>query len=265
MDAFISSMEFIKENENDCYWKVTLVDENNNYIGTFGDSKITDPVNFRKQTFGILSACNCFDLLKLSSSNPQKLPVYYMERKFNGINSIVNKNGQSLKLGHHGMYEINKAWNFFNKNKEIKQYEIGEIESIESRSGVFVVSVCSGCSVNSFMTGSVYWGFGYPLTQENMNEDYIRDASKLYLSFIEGILKLYNTNDLMKLNGNEVSEYPMVIVKTDEKGNITSIGNKDTGFELMTDGISYIIINKNKEQEKEEVKKKSLNVKITKY
>lgn len=65
IDAYISSIKFIRKDTDNCYWELILVDENNNYIGSFGESYITDSINFRRQTFGILSACNCFDLLRL--------------------------------------------------------------------------------------------------------------------------------------------------------------------------------------------------------
>lgn len=50
------------------------------------------------------------------------------------------------------------------------------------------------------------------------------DASKLFKSFIENILKLYETEDLLRLSGNKKIGYPEVTIKKDELGNIVSIG-----------------------------------------
>jgi len=244
MDAYISSIEFIRKDKDNCYWKIILVDENNNYLGTFGDSNITDEVNFRKQTFGILSACNCYDLLKLGSSNPELFPIFFKEKYYGGVDYIVNKSGKKMILEENGYYDLKKAWNFFNKNKEIKKYEVAEIESIKSQSGVFNILLTNEHFSIFYVTGSVYWGFGYPLSEENMNEKYIKEASKLYTSFIECILDFYDTNDLLKLSKKENLEYPKVTVDIDDFGKITSIGSSKTGLTLTQNENSYLITKK---------------------
>lgn len=119
MEAYISKMEFIRTDKDNCYWNLTLVDDNNNYIGTYCKPHISDEINFRKQTFGILSACNCYDLLKLSSENPIPLQIFFKEKPDGGVEELINQSGRLLRY-REGNYEIERAWNIFNKRKEIK-------------------------------------------------------------------------------------------------------------------------------------------------
>jgi hypothetical protein len=77
MEAYIYKIEFVRRDKDNCYWNLQLVDENNNYIGEYCNPHISDEINFRKQTFGILSVCNCYDLLRFSSDTPIPLPIFF--------------------------------------------------------------------------------------------------------------------------------------------------------------------------------------------
>ena len=64
MKAKICSI-YLMHNVGGVYWKVTLIDEQGNLLGTFGDKVYCDDINFRKQTFYIMKILNSWDLLKI--------------------------------------------------------------------------------------------------------------------------------------------------------------------------------------------------------
>ena len=74
MKAFIKEIKLIKLYNNHSYFKVKLEDEYGNKIGTFG-KKISNAIDFRTELFVIMSACNCFNLLKILLNNPQTKEV----------------------------------------------------------------------------------------------------------------------------------------------------------------------------------------------
>ena len=248
METLIRSIELKKLDNGNCYWELTLIDEQGNFIGKFGNQNINDAINFRKQTFGILSACNCFDLVRLGSSNPKYLPILIKEKKFGGVEYISSIGGKNFKLGENCQYEITKSWNIFNKNKEMKKYTIGQIERIVSQSGVFTIWLRTENYMTFFNTGQIYYGFGYPLpaSSENLDENYINQSALIFKTFIEGILEIYGTKDLLKLSENKEIEYPKISVNVDEKGNILSIGSLTSDYELTENNSSYSISQKEK-------------------
>ena len=240
MEAYISKIEFIRTNKDNCYWNLLLVDVNNNYIGAYCKPYISDEINFRKQTFGILSACNCYDLLKLSSDNPIPLPIYFKEKTYGGVEELINQSDKLLRF-REGIYEIERTWNIFNKRKEIKKYESGEIRTISSESGCFSTWIKHAYYSTFYVTGQVYYGFGFPITIGlDATVDDIKYSSKLFTSFIESILKLYDTNDLLDLSRNK-TKFPKININIDDLGNITSIYNQETGITLTEQNASYQI------------------------
>ena len=50
MEAKISSIRLITDTKG-WYWLITLVDDNGNIIGTFGNEKYCSDIDFRNQTF----------------------------------------------------------------------------------------------------------------------------------------------------------------------------------------------------------------------
>lgn len=260
MEAYISKMEFIRTNKDNCYWRLTFVDDNNNYIGTYSKPNISDEINFRKQTFGILSACNCYDLLKLGSDNPIPLSIFFKEKPYGGVESLINQSGRLLSF-RKGNYETEKAWNMFNKKKEQKNYEQGEIRSISSESGCFSTWIKHPYYSTFYVTDQVYYGFGFPITiGMDATIDDIKRSSKLFTSFLESILKLYDTNDLLDLSRNK-NKFPKVNIDIDVLGNITSIYNQETDMTLIEQNSSYQIIKENrKKQENSSFKKTKMKI-----
>lgn len=257
MEAYISKMEFIRTNKDNCYWRLTFVDGNNNYIGTYSNPNISDEINFRKQTFGILSACNCYDLLNLSSNDSIPLSIFFKKKPYGGVEALINQSGQLLSLGE-GIYETEKVWNIFNKKRAIKSYESGEIRSISSGSGCFSIWIKHAYYSTFYVTGQVYYGFGFPITIGlDATIDDIKRSSKLFTSFIESILKLYDTNDLLDLSRNK-NNFPKVNIDIDDLGNITSIYNQETGMTLTEQNSSYHITKENRKgQENNNFSKKT--------
>lgn len=243
VEAFISSIEFVRINKDKCYFKVKLVDDNGNLIGYFGDSKINDNINFRKQLFGILAACDCFDLLKLSSDKPEFLSIYLEYDSFDRITSVINMDGNGLSCLDDGRYGVSK--HDLEKLGGIENR--GKILSISSRSGVFMIMVETRVFVTHYVTGSVYSGFGYPLDWNisKLEPHYINLSAMKFRTFIESILKIYKTNDLLLLGGSDIVNYPKVLIEVDPKGKVVAIGNDKNDYYLKKNGNSYEIVNGN--------------------
>lgn len=68
----------------------------------------------------------------------------------------------------------------------------------------------------------------------------------MFKTFIEGILEIYGTNNLLKLSGNDNIEYPKIQVNVNDNGNIISISSLDNDYELVEDNDSYCICEKQK-------------------
>lgn len=94
-----------------------------------------------------------------------------------------------------------------------------------------------------YASGQIYYGFGYPITCMDINsstED-IKMSAQLFTSFIEGILAIYDTNDLMNLGKEEYINYPKVSVNINQNGDIISIYNQDNGMMLTKSNKNYQI------------------------
>lgn len=262
MEAIINSIELVKINNNRCYFKVKLVDEQGNLIGYFGNSKLSDNINFRKQTFGILAACDCFDLLRVSSDSPEFLPIYLEYDSYDRITSIINMDGDCFSFIGDGRYGINK-----HSLENVDGVEnCGQILSITSRSGVFMIMVQTQVFVTSYVTGSVYFGFGYPLGNESSDLEpyYINLSANKFKTFIESILQIYKTNDLLELSRTSALSYPRVLVEMDSRGKIVSIGNDKNNYYLTQNGNSYEIVDNNLRVDMEENSHLSKSEKIIK-
>lgn len=247
MDGYISSIKFKKIDSKHCYWLITVLDKNGNVIGTFGNPSISDRKNFRKQTFGIMSACDNFDLLTLATNDPHELEITYKEKNmYGGVKSIKNKRHETF-FNDNQKYVLKRNFNPFARNDkdDIK----ATIECISSESGVFTIRVNSGYIVTHFVTGQIYYGFGENFPGGTMaNQGDVSEMEDSYQSFIESILKLYHTNDLINL-GRNITFYPQINIEQDENGKIIEIGNKEKNFRLREVEDEYIISN-----EKEKIK-----------
>lgn len=91
MKANVKSIE-LKKIINRYYLKITMESQNREYV--VSNPLISDPINFRRQVFGILSACNCYDLMRLAREIPIRKEVigYYLEGA--GYKILENEKGQ---------------------------------------------------------------------------------------------------------------------------------------------------------------------------
>lgn len=246
MQAIIQKLE-LKKFLNRCYLRIELLDENGvkrNLENPF----LSDDINFRKQVFGILCACNSFDLMKLATNNPKqrKMIGYYQ----NVLQILENENEEWLSLNRKtGLYRCKKTdkktraifdtlieRKMFNLNKEE-----GLIKSIVSQSGTFQLQFTCKSSSTNFTTGQIYLGFGYPLIGTDANPSDVAFSAKKFTSFIVSLMKLYGINDLLKFGGN-INNLPVVEIELNNDNKITSITNPITGMGL-TIGTEYEIVN----------------------
>lgn len=68
MEALITKIE-LKQLFNRSYLKIELTDLNG-CIYIIDKPLLSDYINFRKQVFGIISACGTYDLIKLATDKP---------------------------------------------------------------------------------------------------------------------------------------------------------------------------------------------------
>lgn len=209
---------------------------------------LSDPINFRKQVFGIMAACNQFDLLRLSSDTPIYKDVigYYS----NGLQIIENEQNKWFSYDKkRSVYFCDESSQSVKElfsmaiNRRISDVSIdkGSIESISSSSGVLQIFFKSNGLVTFMNTGQVYYGFGYPIGIGSTEDiEGIRIASLSFQSFILSIMKFYCVDDLLKLSGR-VDKYPIVEV-TFDKNKVKSITSMETGMGLSI-GKKYEIIN----------------------
>ena len=247
MQAVIQKLE-LKRILNRCYLRIELLDENG-VKRSLDNPFLSDDINFRRQVFGILSACDSFDLMKLAANNPnqRKMIGYYQ----NGLQILENENGEWLSLNKEtGLYICKKPdkktrkvfdmlieQNMFNGDKEE-----GVIEGILSQSGTFQLLFNCKFGATYFTTGQIYYGFGYPLTVgTNANPSDVALSAKKFTSFIVSLMKLYGINDLLKFGGN-IDKLPVVKIELNNDNKITSITNQTTGMGLAI-GTEYEIVN----------------------
>lgn len=248
MKAIIKKIE-LKKMMNKPYLKITMESKKKEYI--VSNPFINDSINFRKQVFGMLSACNCYDLMKLSRKEPisQEATGYYFKGK--GYRILESKDRKWFSFNEKkGIYSCQKAdestKNLIRMAQEqnISKVEThdGSIESIMSRSGVFSILFQSKYSGASCMTtGQIYWGFGKPINIGNNATESEKIASaKMFTSFIVSLLEFYDKDDLLKIGG-DVEVYPEVEITLDHRNRVKSIQNINTGLGFCI-GKSYEII-----------------------
>lgn len=239
MEGYVKSIKYYKIDKFKGYFLVSLVDDKNNFIGTFGNKEYCSICEFRKETFGIMASVDCFDLIRLGSSNPNKLCVSLEVDSSNRIVRIINQNFLAFGKDDNCLYNIKRS--FFNRNMD---REVWSIESIKSQSDTFSIFLMNDGLGTFYVTGNVYYGFGYPLfTPSELKSDGIIRASLQYLTFIRSILKFYGTNDLMGLSKNSDIQYKKVSLVRDDNGYIIGIGNKEKDIYLVNGVNTYHILN----------------------
>jgi len=209
---------------------------------------LSDSINFRKQIFGIMAACNTFDLMCLATNNPmlKKVVGYYI----NGLQILENESKMWLtydkqlkkytcnkidknKLELFKKLIINNLANIFIEN--------GQIEKIISQSGCFQMLFNSKGFASFYVTKQLYYGFGYPFNTNEGNLKDIKTSSIFFTSFIVSLMKFYQIDDLLYFGG-KIEKYPKVELKLDENNKVTSITSPVTGLGLFISK-SYEIVN----------------------
>ena len=246
MEAIIKSIK-LKNVFNRYFFVIELQDING--ITYYVDKPfLSDSINFRKQVFGIMAACNQFDLLKLGSNTPLYKDVvgYYS----NGLKILENDQDKwftydSRTSRYFCECSDNKIKELFKVVSERDVFDTfvkkGKIESIKSQSGVFQIFFKSD-SVSAFMnTGQIYYGFGYPINigdSSNLND--IKRSSENFQSFIVNIMKFYGIDDLLMFSGKaDINPLVDIVISKNKVVNITSL---ETGMGISI-GKNYDIIN----------------------
>lgn len=228
--ARISSISLVQNNGNLC-WKITLIDDQDRILGTFGNEIYCDDINFRKQTFYIMKILNNWDLLKLDGLE-KKFPVL-VDNEFSRINYIANSNGEYLKFDY-VTGEVLRG-----SGMDVSQFFLNQISSLVSRSGVLMASIIDKYNHRGFSADNAYLGFIpiYPNQNDKELEIY---GSRCFKEFVYGILSLCNIKELIQSNN-----YPEVSVKFDLNGNIIAIGDIDGNEYLYITKNGYDLINGN--------------------
>lgn len=253
MKAVIQKLE-LKKVWDRHYIKIELIDENG-VKRNINNPLLSDEINFRKQVFGIMSSCNCYDLMRLTTNNPncRKMIGYYQ----NGLQILENKKKEWLKFDKdNGIYickkpsrKLHKMFDILIEQKMFKGYkEEGIIETIASQSGTFQLLFTCQTTSTWLITGQIYYGFGYPINiGTNINPSDEKESAKMFTSFIISLMKLYGINDLLKFGG-KIDNLPVVEIELNNDNEITSITNPTTGMGLAI-GTGYEIVNISKLKE----------------
>lgn len=239
MKAVINKVE-LKKIFNRYYFKITLTDINGcNYV--IDKPFISDPISFRRQVFGIMSACGSYDLMRLATDNPvsKKVVGYYI----NGLKVLENeKNEWFLFDSKTDEYVCELTNEVRKKAMDIIIEEVGRecgikaegtINSITSRSGVFSM-LFTGEHIGTYFTcgKQIYYGFGEPINigAPNDKEGSKRNAG-YYQSFIVNLMKFYGIDDLLHFGGI-CDKLPIVEINF-KNDKIDSITNLNTGLGFL--------------------------------
>ena len=227
MDARIGSIRLIKC-ENGFYWLITLVDDNENIIGTFGNEKYCSDMDFRTETFYIMKILNNWDLLNLDGQK-KSYPIL-VDNEFFRIDSIANADGEYLRFDHNSGEVIR------GNGCDVSSYCQRNISKLESRSSVFMASITDDYSHRAVMADLAYFGFE-PLYGSTVQKEKEELGATNFRTFVVGILELCNVNELIQSHN-----YPEVSINFDSDNNIIGIGTTDkqeclcispSGYELV--------------------------------
>ena len=209
---------------------------------------LSDPVNFRKQVFGIMAACNQFDLLKLGSDSPvyKEVTGYYLgvPRLFENEKGYTFGSKIDSSIYFYDKMEPNLKKEFHlaaDINREVLIGK-GKIERISSASGALIIFFSGEhYSYSMVSNGQIYYGMGYPIIiGSTSDKKIVMESSLSYQSFILAIMKFYEVDDLLELSGN-VNNYPTVNITVDN-GKVVNITSLETGMGFSI-GKRYEIIN----------------------
>lgn len=245
MEAIIRKIE-LKKDWNKYYFQIELIDRKGK-IHVINDSSYSNPIEFRKMVFGLMSAIGNYDLMTLATNNPieKKVKGYYI----GGLKIIENENNEWFSFNQEkNTYTCEKA----NEDKkeilkllmDTKKYDMsiedGTIEKISSESGVFSLRFRGKVWVTHFLCNQIYYGFGYPLgISNNYNEEDKIKASKNFVQFIVSLMRFYKINDLLDFGVNK--EKDLIVEITLDNNKIKTITNTETGLGLKIDDNIEII------------------------
>lgn len=226
MKAKISSIKLNRHNDS-FYWKITLVDEEGNIIGTFGDETNCNDINFRKETFYLMKILKNWDLLKLDGQK-KAIPML-VDNEYGFIDYIANEDGDYLKFD----YKTGEVLN--GSGLDVSDFIEAGITSLESKSLSIIAEVSVGLARRGLI-GSVYRGFS-PLYSREVTEEQEKNGARSFKEFVYGVLRVCKFSELIQSN-----TYPEVSVKLDSNGNVVAIGNleeseylynSDNGYEFV--------------------------------
>jgi len=235
----ISSMELINT-ESGCFWQLTIVDENGFEIGTFGTPDKSDSISFRKQTFGIMHACGCWDLLSISGKKIS-FPILVEEDPIR-LNTICNADGEFISIDLDGTVR-------YGENYDISNCEERTLTSLESSSGILSAETTTKYTRQHFQSPNSYIGFNELYAQQTSKELEQKGANS-FKNFVCQILHLGKISNLFKDNC-DFHTYPTVSIILDKDNNIKAIGdinerawliNNDEGYSISK--TPPIIVNK---------------------
>ena len=198
-----------------------------------------------------MSACDCYDLMRLATDEPvyKKVVGYYK----NSLIILESENDDWFA------YNVNKTryictklakdklelLKTFTNNTSSVTKDLGYIEKIESKSAIFSM-LFTGEFASTFYNCAqqIYYGFGYPIylgDEDNMEST--KRAAKIYTSFIVSLMKFYGVNDLLQLGGN-IQKLPIVEINVNANREIDLMVNPNTGLGLSI-GKDFEIVNYN--------------------
>lgn len=249
MQALIKSVE-LKKFLGRYYFKITLIDVNG-YTHVINRPFLNSPIHFRRQVFGIMSACGSYDLMRLATENPisKKVTGYYL----NKLIVLENDNNEWFYLSKKEERYVCKVIDDNDPKREIMRISLksfgidgvkasGFIKNIRSASGIYSMFFDGDHLTSWFLCDKqIYWGFGDPITIGNADDkNEASKSAKDYQSFIVSLMEFYGINDLL-LFGGKTDKLPIVELNFDNDM-IVSITNPDTGLGFSLDD-EYKFIN----------------------
>lgn len=216
--------------ENGAYWLITIVDQNDCEIGSFGISEKDDPINFRTETFGIMQILNKMNLFELCNKKIE-IPIL-VKRDFLYVESIANTEGDFFSVDKNGNISSGKIEN-------LSEYEPATIVGFESQSGVLALKIKRNYTIQYFQVPSVYLGFKL-IHDFRVEENVELESAKRFMYTIYNILRVCKINDLLPQNDRDVI-YPQISIVIDSNEKIQSIGNLEENHWLNDEEEKYTL------------------------
>ena len=227
MIGIIKNLKLIEE-PNNTHWLITIVDEDENLVGTF-HKKQNNNIDFRNQTYGIMCVTNCMDLLKIG--NLKKDYNVFVKAKPTRIEIISDEEGNYLRI------DPETAELTIGERLDISGLEKRKITGIQSKSGVVFINTRSDYLIQSMSGDYSYLGFK-KLYSRFTTKDEEEKGAKFFKDFITQILKICKIDDLIE----DSTIKRKVQVELDDKGQIISIGNEQGNTWIELKNNEYEII-----------------------